>query len=140
MTLKLMLLHPEYFAAGFPSALAYHGSNLTDDDVQKIKDKPIWFIHSADDPVTKPNETVIPVYNKLISAGAENVHLSYFDHVVDITNQFGGKDFHYNGHFSWVYSHTNKCQVDYDGKPILMDGKPVTLMAWLAGQSRSTSE
>lgn len=138
MTLKLMLLYPDYFAAGFPSALAYHGKNLTDEDVQRIKDKPIWFIHSADDPVTVADQTVLPVYNKLISAGAKNVHLSYFDHVVDITNQFGGENFHYMGHFSWIYSHANKCQLDYDGKPVMLDGKSVTLMGWLARQNNSS--
>ena len=138
MSLKLLLLHPDYFAAAFPSALAYHSKNLTDEDVNRIKDIPIWFIHSADDPVTKADETVLPVYKKLIDGGAENVHLSYFDHVVDITNQFGGEDYHYNGHFSWIYSHTNKCQYDYDGKPVKLNGKPVSLMGWLASQQRSS--
>lgn len=136
MTLKLLMLHPDYFAAGFPSALAYHGKNLTDKDVERIKDLPIWFIHSKDDPVTKADETVLPTYQKLIKAGAKNVHLSFFEHVVDITNQFGGEAYHYNGHFSWIYSHTNKCQLDYDGKPVRIDGQPVTLMAWLAQQKR----
>lgn len=140
MSLKLILLHPDYFAAAFPSALAYHGKNLTDKDVARIKDLPIWFIHSEDDPVTKAAETVIPTYQKLIKAGANNVHLSFFEHVVDITNQFGGATFHYNGHFSWVYSHTNKCQLDYDGTPVTIDGQPVTLMGWLARQKRGSRQ
>ena len=137
MTLKLLLLYPDYFAAGFPSALAYDGKNLTEADIQRIKDIPIWFIHSKDDPVTKAVETAVPTYEKLIKAGAKNVHFSYFDHVIDITNQFGGANYHYNGHFSWIYSHTNKCQLDYDGKPVLMDGKAVTLMGWMANQRRN---
>ncbi len=136
MTIKLLLLRPDYFAAGFPSALAYHGAYLSEADIQKIKHKPIWFIHSQDDPVTVPGETVIPTYQKLIAAGAKNVHLSMFDHVVDITNQFGGEDYHYNGHFSWIYSHTNKCQLDYDGTPVKVNGQPVTLMGWMASQRR----
>ncbi|MEM6967273.1 MAG: prolyl oligopeptidase family serine peptidase [Bacteroidota bacterium] len=136
MTLKLLMLRPDYFAAGFPSASAYHGKYLTQQDIEKIRDIPIWFIHSADDPVTKPEETVLPTYQKLMRAGAKNVHLSYFDHVVDITNQFGGADYHYLGHLSWIYSHANKCQLDYDGKPVTIDGKPVTLMGWLANQKR----
>ena len=137
MSLKLLLLRPDYFAAGFPSALAYHGANLSNSDIEQIKDKPIWFIHSADDPVTKASETVIPTYQKLIKAGSKNVHLSMFDHVVDITNQFGGDAFHYNGHFSWIYSHTNKCQLDYDGLPVLVNGQPTTLMGWMASQRNS---
>lgn len=137
MTLKLLMLYPDYFAAAFPSALAYHAKNLTPAKLERIKNIPIWFIHSADDHVTKPNETVIPTYLQLMEAGAQNVHLSYFDHVVDITNQFGGEDFHYNGHFSWIYSHANKCQLDFDGKPVKIDGQSVSLMAWLAAQRRN---
>lgn len=135
MTLKLLLLHPEYFAAGFPSALAYQAKHITDEQIQSIKNVPIWFIHSKDDPVCKVEETVVPVYQRLKKAHAKNTHLSLFDHVVDITNQFGGNDFHYHGHFSWIYSHTNKCQLDYDGSPVMWKGQPVTLMGWMARQN-----
>jgi len=137
MTLKLLLLHPDYFAAAFPSALAYHGKYLSDAQIESIKNIPIWFIHSKDDPVTIADETVVPTYKKLIKAGAEKVHFSFFDHVVDITQQFGGDDFHYHGHFSWIYSHANKCQLDYDGTPVKINGYPVTLMGWLARQNNS---
>ena len=138
MTLKLLMLYPDYFAAAFPSALAFHAKNLKETDIEKIKEIPIWFIHSKDDPVTVASETVLPTYQKLIASGAKNVHLSMFDHVTDITNQFGGKDYHYLGHFSWIYSHANKCQLDYDGKPVKIDGQPVTLMGWLARQSKAS--
>ena len=136
MTLKLLLLHPDYFAAAFPSALAYHTKHISDAQLAGIKDLPIWFIHSKDDPVTLAEETVVPVYKRLIEAGAKNVHYSQFDHVVDITQQFGGDDFHYLGHLSWIYSHANKCQLDYDGTPVTIDGQPVSLMGWMARQNR----
>ena len=106
-------------------------------DVQKNLIEHWGFIHSQDDPVTKADETATPVYKALMEAGAKNVHYSLFDHVTDITNQFGGEDFYYLGHFSWIYSHTNKCQLDYDGKPVMIDGQPVTLMGWLARQTRA---
>lgn len=137
MTLKLLLLYPDYFAAAFPSALAYNATFLSDEEISRIKNIPIWFIHSADDPVTVAKQTAIPTYEKLMEAGAPNVHFSLFDHVIDITNQFGGKAFNYNGHFSWVYSHTNKCQLDYDGTPVMIDGQPVSLMGWMARQKRN---
>lgn len=136
MSLKLMLLHPDYFAASFPSALAYHTVHITDEQIESIKEMPIWFIHSKDDPVTKANETVVPVYKKLIATGAKNVHLSLYDHVVDITGFFGGDNYHYLGHFSWIYSHANLCRLDYDGEQVTLDGRPVTVMEWLAGQVR----
>ena len=136
MSLKLMLLHPDYFAASFPSALAYHTKYITDKQIASIKDIPIWFIHSKDDPVTKANETVVPVYKRLIAAGAKNVHFSDYDHVVDITGFFGGEDYNYLGHFSWIYSHANHARLDYDGQAVRVEEKPVTLMEWLAAQRR----
>jgi len=136
MSLKLMLEHPDYFAASFPSALAYHTQYITDEQIESIKEMPIWFIHSKDDPVTKPEDTVVPVYNRLIAAGAKNVHFSYYDHVVDITGFFGGNNFHYLGHFSWIYSHANLCTLDYDKEPVLLNGRAVTVMEWMAAQRR----
>lgn len=137
MTIKLMLLYPDYFAAGFPSALAYHSQYLSDKQIKSIKHLPIWFIHSKDDTTTPPDETVVPIYKRLIAAGAKKVHFSYFDHVTDITGLFGGEQHHYYGHLSWIYSHANKCQLDYDGSPVMLEGKPVTLMGWLAAQRRA---
>jgi len=136
MSLKLMLLHPEYFAASFPSALAYHTKHITDKQMESIKDMPIWFIHSKDDPVTKPEETVVPAYKRLKAAGAENVHFSFYDHVVDLTGFYGGDDYHYSGHSSWIYSHRNHCTKDYDGTPVMLHGSPVTVMEWLAAQRK----
>ena len=134
LTLKLVLLHPDYFAAAFPSALAYHSEFLTDEDIQRIKNVPIWFIHSKDDPVTVPDKTAVPVYQRLMAAGALDVHFSYYDHVVDITGFYGGDGYHYNGHWSWIYSHANLCRLDYDGKPVTINNRPVTVMEWMAAK------
>lgn len=136
MSLKLMLLHPDYFAASFPSALAYHAQYISDEQIESIKEMPIWFIHSKDDSVTKPENTVLPIYNRLMEAGAENVHFSYYDHVVDITGFFGGDNYHYLGHFSWIYCHANLCTLDYDKQPVTFNGRAVTIMEWMAAQKR----
>ena len=136
MTLKLMLLHPDYFAAGFISSLAYQSRYLSDQQIEGIAGLPIWFVHSADDRTTVPEETVLPVYRRLKAAGAANVHASYYDHVVDITGFFGGDDYHYDGHWSWIYLHANRCRQDFDGMPVTLDGRPVTVMEWLAAQAR----
>ena len=136
MTLKLVLLYPDYFAAAFPSALAYQSEYISDEQMQRIKDVPIWFVHSKDDPVTVPENTVVPVHKRLLGTGAKNVHFSFFDHVVDITGLFGGDQYYYSGHWSWIYSHANKCQWDYDGEPVTIGGRAVTIMEWLAAQQR----
>lgn len=136
MSLKLLLKEPSYFAAAYISALAYNASYISDAQIASIKNIPIWFVHSKDDPVTIPSETVVPTYERLMKAGAKNVHFSYYDHVVDVTDQYGGDQYHYNGHWSWIYSHANHAMLDYDGKPVKINGMPVTIMQWLSQQKK----
>jgi len=136
MSLKLILNHPDYFAAGFISALAYNAEFITDQDIQKIKNVPIWFVHSKDDNTTKPENTVVPVYKRLKEAGAKNVHFTYYDHVTDITGFYGGENYRYPGHWSWIYSHANLSRTDFDGSPVLVNGRPATIMEWMAAQKK----
>ncbi|MFM1934500.1 MAG: hypothetical protein RL360_1381 [Bacteroidota bacterium] len=136
MALKLIFLYPDYFAAGYISALAYKSEYIPDSDIQKIKNVPIWFVHSKDDKTTVPDLTVVPVFDRLRKAGAKNVHFTYYDQVNDITNFYGGKGFQYNGHWSWVYLHENLPRTDVDGSPVRVNGKPVTIMEWLAAQKK----
>ncbi|MBX2822459.1 MAG: prolyl oligopeptidase family serine peptidase [Rhodothermaceae bacterium] len=136
LALKLIIEYPDFFAAAFPSALAYWATNFTDAQANRIKNIPIWFIHSKDDTVTDPDQTVVPVYNKLKEVGAPNVHFTYYDHVVDITGFFGGEGYHYPGHWSWIYGHANEARQDYDGSLVKLDGRSVTIMEWMAAQSR----
>ncbi|MCW5515755.1 glucan-binding protein [Muriicola sp. Z0-33] len=136
MALKLILLYPDYFAAGYISALAYQSQYISEQQIQLIKDVPIWFVHSADDRTTVPEETVLPLYERLLSAGANDVHLSYYDHVTDISGFYGGDGYHYNGHWSWIYSHANHAEFDFDGEPVKIQGRPVSIMEWMAAQKR----
>jgi predicted peptidase len=136
MSLKLILKEPNYFAAGYISALAYQSQYITDAQMNSIKNVPIWFVHSKDDNTTKPNETVVPVYERLKKAGAKNVFFSYYDHVTDLSGAYGGKDYYFVGHWSWIYSHANAAKLDYDGKSVMMNGRPVTIMEWMAGQKK----
>ena len=136
MALKLIFLYPDYFAAGYISALAYKSEYIPDNDIQKIKNVPIWFVHSKDDKTTVPDLSVVPVFDRLRKAGAKNVHFTYYDQVNDITNFYGGKGFQYNGHWSWVYLHENLPRTDLDGSPVRVNGKPVTIMEWMAAQKK----
>lgn len=136
MSLKLILEHPDYFAAAYISALAYNNEFVSEDQVKSIKNVPIWFVHSADDTTTKPDETVVPLYRRLIDAGAKNVHFSYYDHVIDITGFYGGENYHHPGHWSWIYSHANTARTGFDGKQVYYEGRPVTILEWLAEQEK----
>lgn len=136
MSLKLLLKEPNYFAAAYISALAYQSQYITDAQINSIKNIPIWFVHSKEDGTTKPELTVVPVYERLKKAGAKNLHFSFYDHVTDITGFFGGENYYYNGHWSWIYSHANTAKFDYDGSSVMINGRGVTIMEWLAAQKK----
>jgi predicted esterase len=136
MSLKLILKDPNYFAAGYISALAYESQYITDQQINSIRNVPIWFIHTKDDPVTPPSKTIVPVYERLKKAGAKNLHFTFYDHNTDLSGFYGGENYLFPAHWSWIYSHTNHARLDYDGKPVIHKGKPVTIIEWLAGQSK----
>lgn len=134
MSLKLILEHPDYFAAGYISALAFHNKYISNEEIERIKNVPMWFVHAKDDPVTLPNETVVPLYQRLVDAGAADVHFSFYDHVTDLSGFYGGTDYRYNGHWSWIYSHANHADFELDGTPVKLNGAKTTIMEWMAAQ------
>ena len=136
MSLKLILKEPSYFAASYISALAYQSQYITDAQINSIKNVPIWFMQSKDDKTTDPLTTAVPVYERLKKAGAKNVHFSFYNHVIDLTGMYGGENYYFNGHWSWIYSHSNQAHTEYDGSEVLLAGKPTTLMEWMAAQGK----
>lgn len=138
MTMNMAMEYKSFFKAYYPVCEAYKDSAITDEDIQALKDLPIWFTASADDPTVKPGDYTLPTYKRLMEAGAQNVHLSYFEKV------FGkdtGKDVQYNGHWSWIYALSDNCSKDQSdfnnisapsNKDVLIDGKAVTMWEWLA--------
>lgn len=136
MALKLILEQPDFFAAGYISALAYSNEFITDAQIQKIKNVPLWFIHAKEDPTTVADQTVLPLYHRLKAGGAKNVYFTFYDHVTDITGFYGGENYRYNAHWSWIYSHANLARTDFDGSPVMVNGRPVTIMEWMAAQRK----
>lgn len=128
MTMNMLINYPDYFAAAYPSCEAYafyeyeraedgsyqkneesrEGTSafvisdrrwLTEDKVEILKNIPIWFVVSADDAVVNPQYYVLPTYQALVQAGAENAWLSVFETVKGTDSP----DSSYMGHFSWIY-------------------------------------
>lgn len=97
--------YTNYFAAAFPTCEALKDSLISDSDIQKLKDLPMWFTAAKTDTTVPPNDYVVPTYNRLVNTGAKNVHLSLFDNVVDTTGLYfnNGKPYEYPGHWSWIY-------------------------------------
>lgn len=139
MTMRMILDYPGFFAAAFPVCEALYDETITEEQLQGIVSLPIWFTHAKNDPVVKPEETVVPTYQRLLRAGAKNVHFTFWDRIVDLHEGFRdreGKPLEYMGHFAWIPMLNDDCRLDYDGSPVTIDGEEVTLLSWLSRQKR----
>lgn len=131
MTMLMVRDYTDYFAAAFPTCEALKDTLITDADIVRMKDIPMWFTAAKTDTVVKPEEYTIPTANRLIEAGAKNVQVSLFDNVIDTSglyNTASGKPYEYFGHFSWIYVYNNQCTAT-------INGDTITIMEWLAAQS-----
>lgn len=131
MTMLMIRDYPEYFAAAFPTCEALRDTLITNQDIQNMKDLPIWFIAAKTDTTVPVNDYVVPTYDRLLKAGANNVHLSLFDNVVDTSGLYkkaDGTPYEYDGHWSWIYVYNNEVSKT-------INGETTTLMEWLANQS-----
>ncbi len=132
MTMNMLIHYPAYFRAAYPVCEAYMDAWITDEDIAAIKHIPIWFTYADTDTVVDPKLTAIPTAERLIAAGAEDVHVSGFPNVLDTTGLYktpDGQPYEYMGHWSWLYTLNNEC-VD------TMDGKEVTIWEWMARMAK----
>lgn len=127
MTMDLVLNYPDFFAAAYPICEAYADAGITDEQLEGIKELPIWFVYASNDDTVVPNTYEIPTIARLKAIGA-NVHTSVFEDVHDTTGLYtmeDGSPYQYMGHWSWLYFFNNECEED-----------GVSLWQWLSGQSR----
>lgn len=103
-TWTVIKAYPDYFAAAFPICA---GSTFTDEEAKALKDLPIYYIYSIDDPVVNVNG-IISAYNTLRAAGNDSIYLALFEHVIFDGLEEGELGV---GHWSWVYVHN-----DFDGE------------------------
>lgn len=130
MTMLMARDYTDYFAAAFPTCEALKDTLISDNDINKLKNLPMWFTAAKTDKTVPVNDYVVPTYERLIKAGAKNAHLSLFDAVVDTTglyNKEDGTPYEYSGHWSWIYVYNNQCKAD-------IGDKSITIMEWLADQ------
>lgn len=133
MTMEMVLKHPTYFAAAFPICEAFQDQYITDDQINAIKDMPIWFTYAKNDGTVDPTLCVEPTVARLLAAGAKNIHVSVFDDVRDTTGRFtdeNGNPYQYNGHWSWIYFDNNECY----------DENGVNAWQWLSTQAKKVEE
>ncbi len=137
MTMKMLIRNPDRYSAAFPVCEALADGAITDEDIAAIAGKPIWFTHAKDDPVVSPDVHVIPTYKRLVAAGGKNIHFTFWDHITDMTGNYFNEDgtpYTYIGHWAWIPMLNNQCTVDFDGSPVLWNGRPVSIVEWIAAQ------
>ena len=112
MTMEMAVTYGDFFRAFYPCCEAYSDSFVTDEDVEKLKDLPMWFIHAANDTTVDPNGFTLPTYQRLIEAGGKDIHLSYFVDVRGVDCNPRGNN--YQGHFSWIYIFRDEVEFDQE--------------------------
>ncbi|MGT2800299.1 alpha/beta hydrolase [Streptococcus marmotae] len=93
---------------------------LTDEDIQTLKDLPLYFVYSKDDPLVVPQQYEEPTIQRLKLAGATKLETVIFDSVVNLDGNIldeEGKPYNFGGHSSWVYFFNNEV-VNKDGQTI----------------------
>ncbi len=110
MTMEMAVTYGNFFRAFYPCCEAYSDSFVTDEDIQKLKDLPMWFIHAANDTTVNPENFVIPTYQRLAAAGAKDLHFSYFTDVHGTDGNPQGNN--YQGHYSWIYIFRDEVALD----------------------------
>ena len=139
MTVRMILDYPGFFAAAFPVCEALPDACISDEELETIKDLPVWFVSARTDTVVPPDKFAEPTYKRLKAAGNKDVHFSFWDKVEDLhglAETEDGSRFEYMGHFSWIPTFNNDCDFDYDGSKVTVDGKEVSLIEWLAYHHR----
>ncbi len=139
MTMNMILLHPDYFAAAYPCCEAYADENITDAQLAAIKNIPMWFTHAKNDTTVVPEGFTVATVNRLLAADAKEVHFTFWDDVRDTSGLYKNEDgsaYSYMGHYSWIYLLNNECTKDLNGNNVQLKGKDVTVWQWLAAQSK----
>lgn len=139
MTMKMIISYPQVFAAAYPICEALSDQFISDDDIARIKNIPIWFTHATNDPIVDIYKHTGVTFQRLLTEGADNVHFTCFPSVTDQTGKYydkEGKPFEYNGHFSWIPALNDECILDFNNCPVCVNGKEVTLFQWISMQKR----
>ena len=115
MSLVLALKYKDEYDGYVLICEALADSQITDQQLKGIKDLPLYFIYSNDDPVVDPKTCEQPTIERLKKLGATNLHVATTDQVLDTTGRFkkeDGSTYAYMGHWSWIYFFNNESVCD----------------------------
>lgn len=109
MTMQMAISYNDYFAAYYPICEAKPNANITDENINVLKDSAIWFTAAANDTTVNPDNYTNATYKRLMNAGATDVHYSFFENV---KGNDSGTEVEYTGHYSWIYTLSDRCSLD----------------------------
>lgn len=92
---------------------------ITDADIEALKDLPLYFVYSKDDPTVIPENYEIPTIARLRAAGASNLHVTVYDSILDTTGRFqddAGNAHNFGGHNAWIPFFNNEVVCDDCGQ------------------------
>ena len=138
MAVRMLADYPDYFAAGVGVCAPFFEENQAPEVVEALSKTPLWLVHAQDDFIVNVRETALPLYHKLVQAGAE-VHCTLYDHVEDMTGLYKdelGRPRRSFGHGVWVHVFNDFCRTELDGRLVLQDGEPVSIWDWAARKHR----
>ena len=111
MCLMLAMNRPDHYAAVIPICEALPDAKISDDQIKKLKNVPLYFVYSNDDPIVPPAYHEIPTINRLKKSGALDLHASVTEQVIDTSGKYKDEDgnpYRYMGHLSWIYYDNNE--------------------------------
>lgn len=129
MSLNMALQYPERFAAVVPICEAYRDAGISDAELVRVKDLPLWFVYAKNDDVVPPEQYEEPTIARLHAMGAD-LRVSVFEDVHDrygMTDPKTGAPWQFSGHWSWVYFFNNACIDPVSGEHI---------WSWMGRQKR----
>ena len=99
----LALEAADKYDAYVPVAPALKNEYVSDEDIETLKDQPLYIIFASSDPTVDPDLNERPMIERLKKAGAKDLTVYNPDKVLDKTGHTdeNGDPVEYNGHFSW---------------------------------------
>lgn len=106
MALVLAMEYGKEYAAYVPICEAMEDRFISDEQIDRLRELPLYFIFARNDPLVPPAVHELPTLKRLQDAGAKELLIFAPADVHDTTGRFFGKNgqpYQYFGHASWQY-------------------------------------
>ncbi|MBQ1492885.1 MAG: hypothetical protein IIZ39_13075 [Blautia sp.] len=118
MSILMAKTYPGAFDAIVPICPPFKAEQITEEEMEGIKDLPMYFIYSQDDDTVVPDVYEIPLLQKFEEAGFSAISVCTPETVSDLSERFNDADgnaYRYAGHWSWIYFFNNEAKDNETG-------------------------